>query len=301
MHNNRFSHASRILATAGLLLAGCTTAITNLTPDALPENPSQIYTISARVLPKAATMVPGSLAVHIVIDTKDHVMTKSPLGQGIYTYDFQAPANSTEIRYYVLSTYDVTTPAGTARQVEDYTTLQTAKIAGRYVLSLESNRGPVGARIGVLGRGFTAQDVVYVGPTAARTVFESPNALGFFVPALDGGRNYDVQLVNPMGGVSVGTFRVDTSSVSVAPAALTLRSGESQTLTFTLPTAASSGGQLLDVTTDVPDSVIMPEVVVPEGSTTATVRVTGGKPGSGSLFLKGYGAGDVAVPVTVGK
>jgi hypothetical protein len=44
----------------------------------------------------------------------------------------------------------------------------------------------------------------------------------------------------------------------------------------------------------------MPEVMVPEGQMTATVTVEGGKPGSGSLFLKGYGSGEVTVPVTVG-
>jgi hypothetical protein len=43
----------------------------------------------------------------------------------------------------------------------------------------------------------------------------------------------------------------------------------------------------------------MPEVVVPEGQTSVSVTVEGGKPGSGSLFLKGYGDGDVTVPITV--
>jgi hypothetical protein len=43
----------------------------------------------------------------------------------------------------------------------------------------------------------------------------------------------------------------------------------------------------------------MPEVVVPEGQTTVAVTVEGGKPGAGSLFLKGYGSGEVSVPVTV--
>jgi hypothetical protein len=53
------------------------------------------------------------------------------------------------------------------------------------------------------------------------------------------------------------------------------------------------------VTTDIPDSVIMPEVVVPTGSSSVTVTVQGGRPGSGSLVLKGYGAGTVTIPVTV--
>jgi hypothetical protein len=41
----------------------------------------------------------------------------------------------------------------------------------------------------------------------------------------------------------------------------------------------------------------MPEVIVPQGQTSVTVTVEGGKPGNGNLFLKGYGAGEVSVPV----
>jgi hypothetical protein len=53
------------------------------------------------------------------------------------------------------------------------------------------------------------------------------------------------------------------------------------------------------VTTDVPESVIMPEVVVPEGSTNVVVTVKGGKPGAGTLYLKGFGQGEITIPVSV--
>ena len=51
---------------------------------------------------------------------------------------------------------------------EAYTEIVHAKIVHRYVLSLEVNRGPVGSRVSVLGRGFTPQDVVYFSGTPAR-------------------------------------------------------------------------------------------------------------------------------------
>jgi hypothetical protein len=87
--------------------------------------------------------------------------------------------------------------------------------------------------------------------------------------------------------------------VTAEPASLALSPGQKQAITFTITHPAPAGGLLLDITTDVPSSVIMPEVIVPEGQTSVTVTVEGGKPGSGSLFLKGYGSGEVSVPVTV--
>jgi hypothetical protein len=172
-------------------------------------------------------------------------------------------------------------------------------IVNRYVLSLEVNRGPVGARISVLGRGFTPQDVVHLNGTPARTAFESPNSISFFVPPLDPGRNYQVTVNGAAGNSPVGTFRIDATTVSVSPTSLNLRTGERQSLTFSLPNAAPPGGTLLDIATDVPESVIMPEVVVPQGQTSVAIPVEGGKAGSGNLFLKGFGQGELTIPVNV--
>lgn len=304
MQNNRPSHASRIwswtlAALAIALFAGCESVpITNLTPSTLPENPSQIYTFSARITPKSSTYVKGSLNPRIVIDGQIHPMKRSPLGQDIYEFEYQVPAGRDRVAYYYLVSYQIETSRGEEMR-ETYTGVQHANLANRYVLSLEATRGPVGARISVLGRGFTPQDVVTLDGVPARTVFDSPNSLSFFVPAVEPGRSYQVRVSGVNGEQPVGTFRVDAVSLNVSPSSLDLRSGETQSLTFTLPTAAPTGGLLIDATTDVPESIIMPEVVVPAGNTTVTVQVTGGQPGTGSLFLQGFGAGEIVVPVTV--
>ena len=62
---------------------------------------------------------------------------------------------------------------------------------------------------------------------------------------------------------------------------------------------AGGVGWLIDVTTDVPESVIMPEVIVPQGQTSVTVTAEGGKAGSGTLFMKGFGSGEMTVPISV--
>ncbi|MFT3781892.1 MAG: cell surface protein [Nibricoccus sp.] len=320
MQNNRFSHARRIFLGLGaaltLTLAGCYTAsITNLTPQTFPENPSQIYTISARIVPKDSGYVEGSLVPTVVIDGQSLQLKKSPLGQDIYEIDYQVPAGRSELSYYIQTNYRIQNGNGLTAAREDYTPLQKSQILSRYVLSIESNRGPVGALVGILGRGFTPNDIVYFDDTPVRTVFESAKSVGFYVPGLEANRNYRVAIGNGSGQTPVGTFRIDgpvgaettasgfsapnAGSLLVSPSVITLKKGEKQTLTFTSPVAGTAGGLLIDVTTDVPESVIMPEVQIPQGSNTTTVTIEGGRPGKGSLFIKGPGVKELVVPITV--
>ena len=286
------------LAAGAALLSGCSAiSLTNLTPSTLQENSSQIYTFNLRVDKNMDNVVPDeTITPHVVVDGQDFLMRKNPALPGYWEFDYQLPPGRDEIAYYYLVQY------GTPPPSETYTGVLHSKIVRRYVLSIESNRGPVGSSVGVMGRGFTPQDVVSLDGTTARTVFASSNAVTFFVPPVATGKNYQVTVggSHGSGGTSaVGTFRVDPTNVTVSPSTLALATGERQNLTFTISSPAPAGGLLLDVTTDAPESVIMPEVIVPQGQTTASVTVEGGRAGSGSLFLKGYGAGDLTVPVTV--
>jgi hypothetical protein len=327
MQNTRFSHARRFFLGLGILasltLAACktTSGVTNLTPASLPANPSQIYTISARIKPTVSNFVPGSVNPSIVIDGQRYRMTKSPLGEDIFEFDYQLAAGRSEIAYYFEYTYNVSN-GGILSSREDYTQVQRATIVGRYVLSLEAVRGPIGARVSILGRGFTPSDIVYFDNSPVRTVFESSNAISFFVPSVDTNRNYQVSIGGPLGQSPAGTFRVDgvmggsasspvfsqplapaadnsAGTLLVNPTALSLKQGQKVNLTFTTPVTASTGGILIDITTDIPESVIMPEVVVPAGSNTATILIEAGRPGVGSLFCKGPGVKELVIPVTV--
>lgn len=304
MEKNRIFQARRIwqwLAAVAALtfLTGCDElTITNLTPSELPANPSQIYTFSAKFHPKSRGFIESSLDPQIVIDGKIHRMDPSPVGGHIYEFDYQLPAGRNEVTYYFLATYDISF-SGTASMREAYAPVTTATIRNRAVLSMIANRGPVGARIGVVGQGFTAEDIVTLNGQPTRTIFESSNSLSFFVPAIPPGRNYQVAVVGPTNTHAIGTFRVDPLGIEVFPSALDLSQGQTQSVTFTLPRAAPMGGLLLDVTTDVPDSVIMPEVVIPAGSNSVTIPVQGGLPGSGSLYLTGFGGGEVVIPLSV--
>jgi hypothetical protein len=302
MHTNRISPARKIIfwLTSALVLAllsGCeTVTLTDLTPKSMAENPSHIYTFSLRVTPRSKTVT--GITPQIVVDGQSHTMKKSALGEGIYDFEYQLPAGRDRMAYYFLVNYSIDTN-GTLTPQETYTQVENIQIVSRYVVSLEVNRGPVGARISVLGRGFTPQDVVHLDGNPARTVYESPNSISFFVPPLEPSRNYQVTVNGAAGNSPVGTFRIDATTISVSPTSLSLRTGERQSLSFSLPNAAPPGGTLLDVATDVPESVIMPEVIVPPGQSSVAVTVEGGTPGNGNLFLKGFGQGELTIPVNV--
>ena len=302
MHTNQISPARKIIsaltATLGLvLLTGCETVkLTDLTPKTMVENPSNIYTFSLRVAPRSNTVT--SLEPRIVIDGQNHGMKKSPLGEGLYDFEYQVPAGRDQLRYYFLVNYSVE-GNGTLTPQETYTQVSEVRIENRYVVRLQVNRGPVGAVISIVGRGFTPQDTVHFDGTPVRTALVSANELTFFVPALDAGRTYKVSIRGAAGDSDVGPFRIDASTITISPMSLTLRTGERQPLNFSLTNPAPAGGTLLDVTTNVPESVIMPEVIVKPGQTSVSVTVEGGRPGSGNLFLKGFGSGEITIPITV--
>jgi hypothetical protein len=304
MHIQRISLASKILLGLGIagavLLSGCATVVlTNLTPSSLPENPSEIYTFTLRVVPRSNAVDPASIIPHVILDGQSYDMKKSQLGDGLYDFDYQLPAGHDLMKYYYLVDFTAT-GNGMVQPNQAYTGVSSVAVVHRYVLSLEGTRGPIGARVSVLGRGFTPQDVIYLDGVPTRTVFESTTSLSFFVPALATGRNYQVTLGGTTSSSPVGTFRVDPINLTVTPPNLTLASGAQQSLSFSVPNPAPAGGLLIDVATDAPESVIMPEVVIPEGQTSVSVSVQGGKPGTGSLVLKGYGAdGQITVPITV--
>jgi hypothetical protein len=116
-----------------------------------------------------------------------------------------------------------------------YTELSHATIVSRYVLSLEVNRGPsargsASSAAASRPRTWSASTARPCAPSSSRR----PRSASI-VPALAPGRTYKVTLSSAAGNSAVGTFRIDSSDVTVDPAALSLAPGQKQTLTFTFP------------------------------------------------------------------
>lgn len=302
MHKTPSVHASRIFAAfAGglaLLLGGCGLTITNLTPDTVRANPSQIYTVTARFHTDSNRIPSDSIHGRIIIDGQSYEMTRSNKpGSDLWEFEYQLPPGRPAAKYYFIADYGV--KSGENLEPNEVTSdMQVLNISGRYTMGPEATRAPVGSRVSMLGGGFTPADVVYFDNVPTRTVFDSPSSLSFFVPAIEAGKAYQLRISGGGSDLDAGPFRVDAISFQVSPSSLVLRSGEQQALTFTIPTPAPAGGMLVNVTTDVPESVIMPEVMIAPNATSVTVAVQGGKPGSGSLYFK-TSAGESSVPITV--
>lgn len=273
--------------------------ITNATPPTLPENPSGLYTFTVSIRTFTTAIVKESLRVSITIDGQTFPMRPSPLGGNLWEYDHAIAHGRSEAAYYVTADYDIAIREGRKVAREAYTELFKVAIANKYALALESIRGPVGSQIAVIGRGFQNGDTVHVGDAAAETRFLSANSLQFTVPALSADQIYPVKVVSGAKEFALGHFRIDKAQLSVAPSSITLRKGERRQVSFQLPTAATGAGLIINVTTDIPASIVMPEVVVPNGATSTTVTLIGGQPGTGSVFVEAPGFDAVTIPVTV--
>lgn len=297
--NKRRLRLSLILATIALFLAGCDLKITDLTPSSMKANPSNVYTITTQVRVKNSAVREGTVQPEVVIDGRAQPMSPAPGNPNLYEYDYQMSPGRNSATYYILVKYDKKTASKSNVTKETYTELSSFAVEQRYSVELEVDRAPVGAKVAILGRGFTRDDKVLVGGTPAATRLESATSLAFYVPTIAEGRNYEVKVLGLNGELPAGFLRVDGSQIRVTFSDAPLSEGERRTIAFMIPQAAPPGGLRVDVTTDIPESVIMPEVMIPSGSRSTSVSIEGGRPGQGSLFVEVPGYNEIVLPVTV--
>ncbi len=287
-----------------LLLTGCTsTVFQDFTPARIPQNPSGIYTFSFTGRIPTSNRIAGSERAQIVINNETYDMVRVRPDELTFTFDYKIPPGINEVRYYYVLSWDYNL-GPKVRTATRYSTAETGKVfqsvlINRYPIQLVNDRGPAGAAIPIVGTGFTAQDVVVVGSTEALTTVHSPNSLEFIVPAIPANQTYRVVVRTGSGDLVAGNFRVDEAALRVQPRALSLRRGQTDFLIIELDNPAPLGGLLIDARTDVPRSVIMAEIVVPEGARSVNVNVTGGEPGAGVLVLTVPGYAPVRIPVSV--
>ena len=91
----------------------------------------------------------------------------------------------------------------------------------------------------------------------------------------------------------------NSAFLRVIPSSIDLRSGQGQAIAFELAQPAPAGGLPIRVTTDVPQSVIMPEARFPAGARTLSLSLQGDAPGFGKLFVQTPDQAEIVIPIRV--
>jgi hypothetical protein len=294
---------SLFVLVAVLFISGCRTTFQDFTPERIPQNPSGIYTFSFTADIPTSNRIEGSERAQIVINGETFDMVRSRADDLTFSYDYKMPPGISEARYYYVVSWDYAAGGG-AKTATRYSTVETGKVfqarlINRYPIQLVNDRGPAGSSIPIVGNGFTSQDVVVVGGTEALTTVHSANSLEFIVPPVPAGRTYRVALRTGSGDLQAGNFRVDEAAFRVQPQRIDIAAGETDFLIIETDNPAPLGGLVIDAQTDVPASLVMPEIVIPEGARSVNVNVTGGEPGSGVLILTVPGYAPIEIPVSV--
>lgn len=264
---------------------------------------SRIYTLSMSAYINDGSLVKDSIEPFIVIDEQVIPMkeVKDMKYDRIYEYDYVMPKGRKDAKYYFMLKYKVdnTVKGVSEERVIKSRTVYELKPVSRYVVNIQNERGPVGSEVPVLGRGFDKLDKITIGGVDADTEYLSRSTLNFTVPPLEAGKNYDVNLVGTKGDLWIGQFRVDPAEMQVSPASITMKSSDVTNLIFNIGFAAPKGGYPIDVKTNIPSSIIMDEVVVPEGQTSTSVSLKAAAAGKGALYINGVGFNEKVVPVEV--
>ncbi len=272
----------------------------NLTSQNISQNPSGIYTLQTELEIQDRGIKIDTVEVFAVVGGERLEMTQDELNPALWSCDYKLPSGFDEATYYFEANYASVLDNGNVANRRVTSDLQVFRLENRYVGNLASYRGPVGAEIPVQGRGLTKYDVIKVGEEDASTRYLSENELRFLVPALPAGLDYPVKLIGGAhGALEIGNFRIDESKLGVVPASLELQSGDSATLLFKIDFEAPSGGLPIEVKTNVPTSVIMPEAIIAEGDKTVNIPIKGGEVGEGKLVISAPGFEGVEVPIRV--
>lgn len=292
-----------LLGATIIAMTGACSNITNLTPEKVPENPSGIYTLSMSASVGDGNVVKGSIAPFLVVDGGMIPMKEASKKDGVSVYEceYTLPKGRESATYYYVVKY-LTSNASTGAQYPKQfqsDVVYTLKPVSQYVANMAFERAPIGSVVPVLGRGFNSQDKVKFGPVYADIRNITRNSINFIVPPLPANKTYDVEIETSAGKSWIGQFKIDPSEISISPEKLNMQSGDVVNVVFYIGFRAPEGGYKIDVKTNVPSSVVMPEVVVKEGEDRVIVPIKAASIGEGFLFANATGFTETIIPVKV--
>jgi len=281
-----------------LSFAGCSKTLTNVTPDDAQRNPSNLYRFTTQCNIRMNKIIPETLKLSLVIDGEKFPLKPYELTPSFYYYDYFLDSTRTDAKYFFEACY-TTNNRGNRVERCDKTPLAKFKIKEHFCSCLGGERAPISAEVKVLGQGFTTGDLIQVGEYNAVTHFISENVLSFQVPNVEAGKFYPVYFISNGEKNFIGNLLIDQGLLSVDADSIELSTGDKEELTIHSSLNAGPGGLYVNVTTDIPNSVIMPEVVIPEGENSVSVEIEGGDAGEGHLYISAKGFNEVELPIVV--
>ena len=296
--------AKRIFLSALLILTssftGCSVKILDRTPAIATASPTGNYTLRAQALINKKTVDRSSLEAFVVIDGEQFPMTTDLAESGFFAFDYQPPVDDLSTRFYYVLNYQTQAHEAAPVPRQIISDLYQVEFPNPIRLSLNTRRAAIGSRVAVRGQEFSSKDIIFVDAVAAQTSFISPTELQFIVPDATPGHGYAVEVRSLKHAQIAGHLRIDPANpLSVLPNRLDLQSGERQALAFALNEPAPIGGLYLNITTDIPDNIIMPEVLIPEGARTVSASIEGDKVGNGHLFISASNLPELVIPITI--
>ena len=283
-----------------LCLSGCSLYIVNLTPKKFPPSTDGAYTIRAKVETNRQDVVPDSFEAFVVIDGNQLPMRRQLSDNPVFEYNYKPPSDNLTVRFYYVLNYLVKSKNAAPILKQFVSNLYQAQLPDTEFLVMDKQRAAVGTRVAVYGDEFTEQDRVLIDGTPCETIFVSSKELQFLVPEIKPSFGYAVDVFTSGGMLKAGLLRVDPANpLSVLPKTLELKVGQPKALAFMLSYPAPYGGLYIDITTDIPDSIIMPEVLIPERARTVSATIKGKYISNGNLFIKAGDLPEIIVPVTV--
>lgn len=289
-----------MLIACSFFFGGCEDAgICNMTPSLIPQNQSNLYTITMAVRGADGDILQKSIKPYIIVNGEKHEMKKHPDGNNVFVYDYPFYGVGTVPFYFELE-YE-THRNGAVKEKIAKSAIFSTIVTDKYVFALNNNRGPVGATVGIVGSGFSKNDRVKIGSRTVASMLNSSSSIEFIVPPLECNKEYEVYLLSNKKEFLAGNFFIDESLLHCSADFIRLMNGESQTVVFMLDGAAPADGLVMDVLTDIPNSIIMPELKFMPGERSVSASVTGGDvSGKGTLFISAKGFKGLEIPVEIG-
>jgi hypothetical protein len=298
---NLLLRITKIFSIVGVLfLVGCDDEnICNMTPNVIPQNQSNIYTLTMTVHDMGGNASRKTVKPYVIINGEKHEMKKHPDGNNVFVYDHHFHGVGV-IPYYFEVVYRANRN-GNIRKKAVKSNLFDITVTDKYIFALNANRGPIGTSVSIVGHGLAQTDKVRFGKRIVRANWLSTGAIEFIVPAVECGSEYEVYVLANRKEFFAGMFFVDESTLHCSTNSIYLANGGSQRIVFMLDHPAPESGVEIEITTDIPNSIIMPEVRFMPGERTVSVNITASEESAkGTLFVHANGFSSLEIPLEVG-